>query len=779
MAPPEMDDSRTEPDGTSEPAELETTPAERPKVHRIRMLLVGLGLGVIAVISLSFGALTAVSSDLPKLESRQEYQHSKNSVLFDVRGKELGVLTGPNNVYLAAPTNIAPSIKHSVIAIEDRRFYENSGFDLRGIGRALWSDVASGSPVQGASTISQQFVKNALDAENKRTVLEKLREAVLAYHLNRRWSKEKILTEYLNTIYFGQGAYGIESAARVYFGKAHPGCGTSVGDQFCAADLDTAEAAMIAGIIASPTGFDPIAHPVAARNRRDTVLRAMHQQKFITDAELQTDLARTIPDQTDITPPQQQSLAPYFTTWVQSLLVNRLGATRAFTGGLKIRTTLDLDLQRAAEQAVNEMLPPDSGLPSASMVVIDNKTSEVRAMVGGSNYSKQPFNLATQGHRQPGSAFKPFTLAMALTTGISANSVWESRKKIFPIPNTRPQEYFIVNNYDDSYAGSRSLADAMTSSDNSVYAEVGIKVGTPRIARMANHLGIRSPVSSNYSMTLGGLREGVTPLDMAHAYETFATGGVRIDSANGLGGLDGGPVGILSIDGPQGKRLLRNKVNRTRVISGGVASTVKDVLQTVVSSGTGKEAQIGGFAAGKTGTTENYGDAWFVGWNDRYTVAVWVGYPDKLRPMKTEYGGSPVAGGTFPASIWRQFMLAAMAIDSSRDAAKAAGKSPSDAGSSTSSDSSGYGPGSSSGGSGSAGASGGNSGGSADTGTGGSGQSGGGGGGGGNTGGDSGSGSGSGGGNGSSGGDGSSGGGSGGGGSSGGSGVGGGAGPSG
>ena len=266
---------------------------------------------------------------------------------------------------------------------------------------------------------------------------------------------------------------------------------------------------------------------------------------------------------------------------------------------------------------------------------------------------------------------------------------------------------------------------------------------------------------------------------MAHAYETFATGGVRIDSANGLGGLDGGPVGILSIDGPQGKRLLRNKVNRTRVISGGVASTVKDVLQTVVSSGTGKEAQIGGFAAGKTGTTENYGDAWFVGWNDRYTVAVWVGYPDKLRPMKTEYGGSPVAGGTFPASIWRQFMLAAMAIDSSRDAAKAAGKSPSDAGSSTSSDSSGYSPGSSSGGSGSAGASGGNSGGSVDTGAGGSGQSGGGGGGGGNSGGDSGSGSGSGGGNGSSGGDGSSGAGSGGGGSSGGSGVGGGAGPSG
>ncbi|MCX6387297.1 MAG: penicillin-binding transpeptidase domain-containing protein, partial [Solirubrobacterales bacterium] len=199
-------------------------------------------------------------------------------------------------------------------------------------------------------------------------------------------------------------------------------------------------------------------------------------------------------------------------------------------------------------------------------------------------------------------------------------------------------------------------------------------VGTKNIARLANRLGIRSPISTNYAVTLGGLKEGVTALDMAHAYETFATGGVRIDSSNGLGGTDGGPVGIESIRDPRGRLLVKNEAGKTRIMSKGVASAVSSVLQGVVSSGTGKQAATGGFAAGKTGTTENYGDAWFVGWNEKYTVAVWVGYPDKVKSMKTEFGGSPVAGGTFPASIWREFILACMNIDQTRAADAAARK---------------------------------------------------------------------------------------------------------
>ena len=645
-----------------------------PVVHKWRVAAVLAGLCLIAFVSLAFGALTAVSADLPGLENRQEYKHSANSVLYDTTGKQLGILTGPKNRYLAPSAQIAPAIKHAVISVEDRRFYENTGIDLRGMGRALWSDLITGAPVQGASTISQQFVKNALAAANQRTVFQKIKEATLAYHLNRKWSKDKILTEYLNTIYFGQGAYGVESAARVYFGKAHPGCGESAADPYCAADLDTAEAAMIAGIIASPIGYDPIAHPVAATQRRNTVLMLMRNQNFITEEEYQRDRMRTVPDEYDITPPTEDSKAPYFTSWVKNLLVARLGSTKTYTGGLKIKTTLDLDLQKAAENAVYSMLPPDSGGPTASLVAIDNKSGAVRAMVGGPDFKRRPFNLATQGHRQPGSSFKPFTLAVALQKGISVNSVWESRKKIFTVPHTGGKEFFIVNNYENSYAGSRSLADAMVTSDNSVYAELGIKVGTQKIAKMANRMGVRSPISTNYAVTLGGLKEGVSPLDMAHAYETFATGGVRVDSANGLGGTDGGPVGIENIKGPHGKLLVKNERSETRVMSTSVAQTVTSVLEGVVSSGTGKQAATGGFAAGKTGTTENYGDAWFVGWNEKYTVAVWVGYPDKVKSMETEYDGSPVAGGTFPASIWHNFITAAMNIVQSREAAKAAGK---------------------------------------------------------------------------------------------------------
>ncbi|MEI6448031.1 MAG: transglycosylase domain-containing protein [Actinomycetes bacterium] len=648
--------------GTGEPPAEPPKRSKPPRVVRWRVALILAGLGSIAMISLAFGALTAVSSDLPALESREEYKHSANSLLFDSTGKPLGVLTSPKNHFLVDAAHIAPAMKHAVISIEDRRFYENSGIDLRGMGRALVSDIKSGSAVQGASTITQQFVKNALEAADNRTVFQKLRESVLAYHLNRRWPKDKILSEYLNTIYFGQGAYGVESAARVYFGKAHPGCGTKLNDSYCAADLDTAEAALLAGVIASPTAFDPIAHPVAARQRRDTVLRAMRREGYITESEYRKNLQRTIPDETDITPPTEQTQSPYFSSWIRGLLVAKLGATRAYTGGLKIKTTIDLDLQKAAEEAVNRMLPADSGLPAAAVVAIENKTGAVRAMVGGTDYSKHPFNLATQGHRQPGSAIKPITLAAALSKGYSTGDVFESRRKIFTVPRTKGKEFFIVNNYDNAYAGSRSLTDAMISSDNSVYAELGIKVGTKRIARLANRMGIRTPVSTNYAVTLGGLKEGVSPLDMAHTYETFATGGVRVNSANGLGGTDGGPVGIESIRAPGGRLLAKNKASRDRVLSPAVSQSISDVLQQVVSSGTGKEAQIGGFAAGKTGTTENYGDAWFVGWNEKLTVAVWVGYPDRLKPMTSEFGGSPVAGGTFPASIWREFMLAANSI---------------------------------------------------------------------------------------------------------------------
>jgi penicillin-binding protein 1A len=329
-----------------------------------------------------------------------------------------------------------------------------------------------------------------------------------------------------------------------------------------------------------------------------------------------------------------------------------------------VQTTLDLGLQRSAEQAVGRWLGnPPSG-PHAALVAIDNDTGEVRAMVGGSDYSRVPFNLATQGQRQPGSAFKPFVLATALRQGIGPGSTWTSRKIVFDVPNS--SEKFAVNNYENNYSGVSTLARATTFSDNAVYAQVGVKTGTKRIARTAERMGIRTPVSTNYAITLGGLRNGVTPLDLAHAYETLATGGVLVTGS--LGAPKRGPVGIRKVSlRDSGRVWRRNKRKRVRVLPRNVADTTTSILESVVRVGTGRVANLGAVRAwGKTGTTENYGDAWFVGATDKLSVAVWVGYPDGLTPMTTEYRGEPVAGGTLPAHIWHDFMVAALAIDKER-----------------------------------------------------------------------------------------------------------------
>jgi penicillin-binding protein 1A len=660
--------------------EFATADDEPPKVpvriRKLRVLALLAGLGLLAIVSTVFGMMMAVASDLPALEEPA----SQNSVIVDRRGERLGLLTGNTNRILLQEGQIAPVMKHAIIAIEDKRFYTNDGVDLRGIGRALYEDLVAQKAVQGGSTIAQQFVKNSLAAQDRRTLFVKLREAALAYHITRRWTKGKILRNYLNTIYFGNGAYGIESAARTYFGNQHVGCERDR-KRPCAAQLEPAEAAMIAGVVASPSAFDPVAHPAAARQRRDLVLRRMLEQKLIAREQYDAAVAEPVPSRRDVQPPREDTKYPYFTSWIKQQVVDKLGggqtgARQAFEGGLTVQTTIDGRFQQAADDAIHAWLPNLSG-PRASLVAIDNHSGEVRAMVGGDNYNSTPFNLATQGQRQPGSAFKPFVLAEALKRGISPGSVWSSRKKVFDVPGS--SEKFTVENYSNAYAGATSLAAATTTSDNSVFAEVGIKVGTKRIAKLARRMGIRTPVSRNWAITLGGLKQGVTPLDMAHAYETFARDGKLVYGTMSPGALRKGqpvpgPVGIRTIgrrkDGklepvklPNGKRA-RNRVRTKRVLDPGVASTVQTLLQGVVKSGTGQRASLGIVpVAGKTGTTENYGDAWFVGWTRDYTVAVWVGYPNKLVPMQTEFNGEPVAGGTYPAGIWKTFMESVLKLD--------------------------------------------------------------------------------------------------------------------
>jgi penicillin-binding protein 1A len=654
-------------------------PHTRVRIKKRRLLAVGLPLIALAMISMGFGMMMAVAADLPSLEQLPQVASRKNSILYDAQKRPLTTLTSNEGRVIVSSKQISPNIKNAVIGVEDERFYSNAGVDLRGIARAFYQDVIKGGAVQGGSTITQQFVKYARKTANNRTIFEKAREAALAFHLTRNWSKDKILTEYLNSIYFGNGAYGIEAAARTYFGSQidKKGCGER-GSRTCASLVTPPEAAMLAAIIASPAAFDPIAHPVAAKRRRDVVLRKMHEQGKISADEYEQGLVAPIP--TELTLPKLDTPgdSEYFVSWVRQSLVDHVGAQRAFEGNLRVRTTLDLDMQRAAENAIKSQLSWEQG-PTAAMVVIDNASGEVRAMVGGRDYNSQPFNLATLGQRQPGSAMKPFILARALADGISPGNVYPSKKREFKVPNGGG-EVFVVNNFDKKYLGSASIADALTYSDNSIFAALGIQIGTKRVASLAKKMGIRTPISTNYAMTLGGLKQGVTPLDMAHAYETFASGGLRVGGT--LGTDDDGPVGISSISRwvDEDQKLVQLESNRRktkRVLSPAVAASATNLLTGPVNSGSAKRAQYGGFAAGKTGTTENSGDAWFVGFTRRWTIAVWVGYPNGLKPMLTEFGGDAVTGGTFPALIWRNFVLSAekvLADRAAKEAAKKAGE---------------------------------------------------------------------------------------------------------
>jgi penicillin-binding protein 1A len=646
-------------------------PASKPRLKRLRFLAILVAALLLGLVSFVFGMFIAVASDLPSLTRFSQLKDAKSSILLDDLGHALGVVSQQNRV-IVTPAQVPQIVKEAVIAIEDKRFETNSGVDIRGIGRAFVQDVVRKGSVQGASTIEQQFIKNALQAQSHRTIFEKLREVALAYQLSHKWSKEKIITAFLNTIYFGNGAYGIESAAQTYFGRDvnHLGCGT-VNHQLCVEQLQPWEAALLAGVIQSPTADDPATHPLAARLRRDLVLRQMLQQGYLTHQVYEQSVSQALPAPKDIQAPREQTIegvdAGYFTSWVQQQVIERYGAPLAFDGGLRITTTLDLELQRAAEQSVDNYLSDPAG-PTASLVAIENSTGEVRAMVGGRNYADSPFNLATNGQRQPGSAFKVFDLAAALQDGISPDSTWSSKQKVFIVPHTRGKEKFVVHNDEGAYSGSNTLVGATAYSDNSIYAEVGLTVGTHRIARLAHQMGITTPLSTNPAMTIGGLTVGVTPLDMAHAYETIAHAGRRV---SGTLADSGAPVSIQEVDAgthtlPNGAHRDVNRVQTRPVLPAAIAATETSMLETVLQYGTARAAATGQFAAGKTGTTSNYGDAWFIGWDSKYTVAVWVGYPDKLVPMTTAFNGGPVLGGTFPALIWHDFVTSAMQIDKTR-----------------------------------------------------------------------------------------------------------------
>ena len=608
----------------------------RRRIRKLRLLLLVLILGLLAFSSFAFGMITAVARQIPTCDPARVHREVDGHIYANDNHTILATLRGSESRILVRTDEISPWMLHAIVAVEDRRFYEHRGVDMRGIARAVWTDVTSKGVVQGGSTITQQFVKNSC-VTSKRTISRKLKEAALAWQLEQRWSKDRILTAYLNTIYFGNGAYGIQRAAQTYFNTS-------------AAKLDLAQAALLAGIPADPSRFDPVTNPRAARERRREVLQALLREDDILPSDYRAADRAPLPRPDSVRLPGIQGPAPYFANYVKQQLISKYGTRKVFGGGLDVQTTIDLRLQKLARKAIESVLSEPSG-PSAALVAIRPRTGEILAMYGGDNFRQSQFNLAVQGERQAGSSFKPFVLATALREGIAPSTTFASH----PVSIFMGDRYWNVHNYEGAYLGSANLVTATVQSDNSIYAQLTKLVGPKQVAATARAAGIMRHLNPYFAIGLGA--DPVSPLEMARAYSTFANQGYRVD-----GRVFGNrPRAIARIHSGGGKIVEDNAPVLRSVIPRNEDALLTSILEGVVREGTGRRAALPDrVAAGKTGTTENYGDAWFVGYTPQLATAVWVGYPNKLVPMMTEYHGEPVAGGTFPAEIWRAFTTLAL-----------------------------------------------------------------------------------------------------------------------
>ncbi|MDX6567731.1 MAG: penicillin-binding protein [Gaiellales bacterium] len=607
----------------------------------------------LAVVSAFYVFATSIAQDVQNLDAFKA-RPTANGVIYAGDGHTvLAILRSrKENRKLVVSDQIAKIMKNATVAIEDKRFYQHGAIDPLGLARAAAVDLMTGR-TQGGSTITQQFVKNVY-TKGQRTLQRKLVEAVLAAQVEGAWTKDHILTEYLNTVYFGNHAYGVEEAAQIYFG-VH------------AKTLKLYQAALLAGIVRSPTAYDPVRHPLAATTRRNEVLAAMLQQKMISPLGYATAVnTALIPYGHKVAlPPASRGVAAYFTQYVERQLVARFGVARTYGGGLKVYTTIDLKMQKKARHALNTTLKQKG--PAGAMVAIDPRTGQVKALVGGRDFSKQPFDIATQAQRQPGSSFKPFVLAAALEEGIQPSTTFQSRPQVISLGNGPP---WVVRNDTPQYNGWIPLTTATTLSDNTVYAQLTMRVGPANVRTIAHHMGITSPLDAIPSIGLGALRLGVSPLEMAHAYATLANGGARIGGSVEFRNVAPGevvdpsidPISITKVLGANGKVIANNRPIVRQVIARENALEIAAILESVIRFGTAKI--IKGFprpAFGKTGTTSGFVDAWFVGSTPQLATAVWVGYVQHPTPMLTQFNGTPVFGGTLPAIAWSQFEQKALA----------------------------------------------------------------------------------------------------------------------
>lgn len=551
------------------------------------------------------------------------------SQFYDINGNAIYTTLSEERRVPVTIDKIPKHLQQAFIAIEDNRFYEHGGIDYRGTARALISTL-SGQEVQGGSTITQQLAKNAFLTQ-ERTITRKIKEAFIAKELEHKYTKDEILTMYLNQIYFGQGAYGIESAAMYYFGKH-------------VQDLDIAESATLAAIPKSPNYYNPFENPQESKKRQELVIDQMVKYGYIDEAKGEEIKAEKL----DLRKSTNKNTDPrsYFFDMISQKVIEEVGADALYKGGLKIYTTLDTDMQKAAEKAVASHLPnyyTDSKKltqPQVALVAVDPKTGYVKAMIGGRGEDK--FNRATLAVRQPGSAFKPFVYLTAMQNGFTPASIIEDKEEEFA-PGWKPQ------NSDRAWHGKVSLRTALKKSMNVPTVKLAREVGVDKIIANAEKMGITTLVDSgpysdtNLAMALGGLSKGVNPLELASAYGVLATNGVYHK-----------PVALLKIVDRDGKVLYEYKPESKKVIDAAAAYLTTNMLQDVLVSGTAGGMGIGRPAAGKTGTTDTYIDAWFVGYTPDLSTAVWLG-DDNNEPMNRMYGSGA------PLSIWHDFMIGALA----------------------------------------------------------------------------------------------------------------------
>jgi penicillin-binding protein 1A len=632
----------------------------------VPILTLGVALGSLLYLPLPAPDFPPPTFDVP----------SRVTHILDTEGNEIGILRRFETNIPTRQEDIPDVLKEAVLAQEDRRFYSHPGFDARAAMRALWADISGGKAVEGGSTITQQYIK-ATYTGSERTLQRKLREAVLAARLEREMSKDEILYRYLDGIYLGGGAYGVGAAAESYFKKR-------------VNDLNLSESALLSGLIASPSVYEPRTNPTQAEQRRKLVLFKMHDQGRISDVEYQRALQERVflvgtqgpPPAEPATLIQPLDLAaatePYVVDYTRRYLIARYGDDVTYGGGLRVETSFDPETQAQAEAAVSSALSGTAPPLEMALVAVEPATGFVRALVGGRDFAASQVNLALGScpetterppgdvpvcipgggtGRQTGSSFKPITLARAFEEGIGPSRVF-SGPGSYRFPGCGGNQCVVSNVESGSY-GSVSLREATHASVNTVYAQLVMRVGVKDTAEMANRLGLTSidPTGvradgANWgpSLTLGAAESA--PLDMAAAFSVFANHGNRLPATP--------VVKITDADG----NVIEDNTERKgkQVLSPEVADNVTDVLKGVVSGGTGNAANIGrpGATAGKTGTSENFGDAWFVGYTPALSTAVWMGYSDSRKAMTGIKGVSRVYGGTIPAKTWQTFMSKAM-----------------------------------------------------------------------------------------------------------------------